>query len=327
MGNGFPATKALEVLTRDARVVVAGVFTADEGSGRLRTLCRDRGVPVEDASALKQPDAKLRLQSLAPDWLLSANSTLLLPAELLTVPACGALNLHPGRLPDYAGLHVHQWAIRNGEVSFAVTIHHMSASVDTGGIVAERAFEIGPHDTGLSLFTRCIQEGGALLAEVVGQIVEGEPLPDRKQDLARRRLYRHRDALDARVDWRWTARQVVDFARAGNYAPFTSPTYTAALDATPEYMPAPELLVAERVERIEAPGASSQTAGDTRAPGRILGLREGSPLVSCGDGEAVVLSRVRHAGRVFDAGDWQRYLSCLPVPGRLLGRVEPDAVS
>ena len=67
------------------------------------------------------------------------------------------------------------------------------------------------------------------MLSVIESIASGD-IPDRrKQDLSKRRLYRHKDALDPRIDWRWCGREIVNFVRAGNYAPLTSPSYTAAI--------------------------------------------------------------------------------------------------
>src|SRR5574341_1452310 len=99
----------------------------------------------------------------------------------------------------------------------------MEERIDTGAIVGVLRFPIRPDDTGLSLFSRCLATGAELFARIVNQILRGETLADVPQDLRRRRLYRHRDALDGRIDWSDTAEKIVDFVRAGNYEPFASP--------------------------------------------------------------------------------------------------------
>ena len=60
-------------------------------------------------------------------------------------------NLHPGPLPQYAGLNVPSWAIYNGEVTHGVSLHRMDSGIDTGPIAYQASVLIGPRDTGLSL--------------------------------------------------------------------------------------------------------------------------------------------------------------------------------
>ena len=52
-----------------------------------------------------------------------------------SAPTIGSFNLHPGPLPEYAGLNVPSWAIYEGEKrSHGVTVHWMDEGVDTGPI-------------------------------------------------------------------------------------------------------------------------------------------------------------------------------------------------
>ena len=162
--------------------------------------------------------------------MINAYGTVILPRSVLRLFPGRALNVHPGPLPEYGGLHMNQWALRNGETRFGATIHLMDERVDAGAIVRQAWFDIAPADTGLSLFLKTQQVATDLLREVLGDIMAGRPLRAVPQDLTRLRVYRHAEALDGRIDWCWPARQIVDFVRAGNYRPFASPTYTAYVE-------------------------------------------------------------------------------------------------
>ena len=65
-----------------------------------------------------------------------------------------SLNIHPGLLPDYAGLHVHQWAIREMQEYTGCTIHEMKNPIDYGDIYNIEKISISPKETGLSLYTK-----------------------------------------------------------------------------------------------------------------------------------------------------------------------------
>jgi len=224
---------------------------------------------VNEIERLRSPGELERLESEEYDWLFSVNSTLILSREVLDTARRGALNMHPGRLPDYAGLHTHQWAIRNDEKRFAATLHWMEAGVDTGPVAYVQEIEISPRDTGLSLFMKCLNAGTAVTVRAINEIARGQVPPRMPQDLSRRRLYRHRDALDGKIDWNAGSRSVHDFVRAANYGPFKSPTYV------------PETTIRGRVFFVQRTEVTDESGG---AAGGIIQILPDGILVSCGDG-------------------------------------------
>lgn len=304
VGDDYAASRLGGVILDSGEGEIAAVFTDTAHDGLLADFARRNGVEVHPSSSLREIAIGERLDALRANWLINVLSGVILPARVLDRFPRRALNLHTGPLPEYAGIHVHQWGIRNGETTFAVTVHHMEAGVDTGPIVAARSFAITPTDTGLSLFRKVVREGSGLFAEILEDILAGRELPAAPQDLGKRRYYRHRDALDGRVDWRWNARQVVDFVRAGNYWPFASPTYTAFLEPA----------VGEPVELLRAREAGP--AG--RGPGEVIALGDEGPRVACGEGSVVLTEAVRGKARLGPA-DWRAYLARLP-DGRFEGR-------
>jgi UDP-4-amino-4-deoxy-L-arabinose formyltransferase/UDP-glucuronic acid dehydrogenase (UDP-4-keto-hexauronic acid decarboxylating) len=226
------------------------------------------------------------------DWLLCFNSMTIVPAAVLARVTKGAVNFHPGRLPEYAGLFTHQWAIRNGESEAGVTLHFMEAGVDTGDVIAEVMLPIAPEETGFALFNRCIKTASEMIVAVVGDIVAGKVLPRRAQDQSKRRLYRRADAQDGTIDWTWSATKIANFARAGDYHPFTSPSYSAVW-MTPSGR---EVTVLTAVPEDGVP-----SVGAARLDGD-------SPLVGCGDGQSVRITRALYDGAVIAPEDWARFL-------------------
>lgn len=62
-------------------------------------------------------------------WLICMNSTAIISRTVLECFGGRAVNIHPGRLPDFAGLYTVQWAIRLGETATAATAHFMTETV------------------------------------------------------------------------------------------------------------------------------------------------------------------------------------------------------
>jgi methionyl-tRNA formyltransferase len=302
VGEGRPARALLDVMIKMPGASIDAVVVDEPAGDPLAEFAARHGIGVIEKRRLSAACSS----SAGPDaWLISANSTLIIPPAVLEVFDGRSLNLHPGLLPEYAGLHTHQWAIRNGEHEFGVTVHRIEPMVDAGAIVGQRRFPIRPEDTGLSLLGRCLAEGAELFSSIVARIIGGEALIDTPQDLSRRHLYRQRDATDDRIDWNESPRRVIDFIRAGNYAPFTSPTYVARLDR----------LAGFNIEVLRA--AAEETS--SLHPGTVVDVSPEGPLIACGDGGAVRLVKARDGRQAMSPEQWQEYISRLP--GRqLLGR-------
>jgi methionyl-tRNA formyltransferase len=293
VGDGFAAAKVANavVSTPDARLV-AMAATRPPADGRFRTA-RGEAVEVVAADLLRRAEGLAWARAVNADWLLCINTTLILPAALLDLYDGRALNSHPGPLPDYAGLHAHQWAIRHGRSEYGATVHRMAPRVDAGPILAASRFPIHADDTGLTLFRRALGAAADLLAGVVAKIAAGEALAETPQDLSRRRVWRHAEALDGRIPWASPARAVVDFVRAGNYEPFASPTYVAAFQAPSG-------------ASVEVLRAVVGRATD-RPPGALAALDEAGPHMACGDGLTVQLTRARDPLGLLDAAGWRRH--------------------
>ena len=87
------------------------------------------------------PDLAQRLAGLPFDWLLSIANLDMLPADLLDLPAKGAVNFHDGPLPRYAGLNAPVWAKLAGEAQHGITWHLIAGGVDKGDILLQRMFD------------------------------------------------------------------------------------------------------------------------------------------------------------------------------------------
>jgi methionyl-tRNA formyltransferase len=205
---------------------VASVFTGTGGRGYTASLikrARSLGIPTRDAVEVRDPTTADFLQANRVDLLLNVHSLHIIDSAVLDAPRLGAYNLHPGPLPDRAGLHVPSWAVYEGADRHGVTLHRMTREVDAGTIAFADHFDIGPTDTGLSVMTQCIRRGIRLIGRMLELAERGEAIPAHAQDSARRRWFEAGPPQNGRLDWHCPARRIVDFVRACDYRPFPSP--------------------------------------------------------------------------------------------------------
>ena len=233
------------------------------------------------------------------DLLLNIHSLFVIHRDVVAAPTIGSFNLHPGPLPEYAGLNAPSWAIYNGEMTHAVTLHWMEPEIDTGAIAYAEEFPITDGETGFSLSLQCIRRALPLVRSLLDQ-AERDPggIPFLQQDLSRRRYFGRNPPQDGRIEWGRPAQEVGRFVRASDFAPFPSPwghplaktngnsvgIARAASTAMPTSEPPGTVAVGEgeglvvatgdewiRVLRLELNGGKYVSAESVLAPGTVLG--------------------------------------------------------
>ena len=209
------------MLARSAHELVALLTT--EGSPAC-SLAAKLGLKSLPARRVREPDFADALARYSPQLLLNVQSLYIVPAAVLRVPSVGAYNLHPGLLPECAGLNAPSWALYHGWEKHGVTLHRMEAGIDTGAVVFQEEFPVEPNDTGLSLALRCAQKGVDLIRKLLDTVArEPMALPQAPQDPTRRRYFGREVPQGGRIDWTAPARRIHDFVRACDYQPFASP--------------------------------------------------------------------------------------------------------
>jgi methionyl-tRNA formyltransferase len=225
VGEEGAGLRTLQLLAKGGHRVVAA-FSDSEGDGAVASveaLAGSLAIPLHPASAVREPATADWLRERDVHLLLNVHSLHIVDPSLLDVPTLGAYNLHPGPLPECAGLNAPSWALYEGSQRHGVTLHRMVADIDAGTIAFSDAFDVGAGDTGLSVMTQCIQRGLGLIERLLALAASGEPIPARAQDLDKRRWFDAGPPDGGRLDWDRPSRQVVDFVRACDYRPFASP--------------------------------------------------------------------------------------------------------
>ncbi|MCB9755006.1 MAG: hypothetical protein H6713_34140 [Myxococcales bacterium] len=111
------------------------------------------------------------LADYQPELLVLGGTRILRPAIFELAPA-GALNAHPGLLPEVRGSASVAWAIALDE-PVGCTCHFIEAGVDTGPIVGRRALPVRRGDTYEQLCYRATALSAALMREALEDFVAG----------------------------------------------------------------------------------------------------------------------------------------------------------
>jgi methionyl-tRNA formyltransferase len=233
-------------------------------------------------------------------WLISMNSPAIIRRTVLERFDGHAVNIHPGRLPDFAGLYAIQWAIRLGESETAATAHFMTETLDAGDVIYADPVPIGPQDTGLSVWLRCVRAQVGILKRLLTEIAAGRELPRVSQDLSQLRYFKAADALGDQLPTHLDAIQAERWVRAGNYHPLSSPTYHPTL-----VIPSPGLTL-----WLDEVAVADRGAALDLAPGEARVL-DGDLIVGCAAGSALLLKRARVVASAELSPEWSRAVNNL----------------
>ncbi len=273
------ALASLEALVASGMVPVAVLTQPDRPAGRGKQLTASpvkqfamaEGIPVLQPSTLKDKVIVEALAALEPDIMIVAAYGLLLPQDVLDIPARGCLNVHASILPRWRGASPIQAAILSGDKTSGISLMAMTAGLDTGGVYVSEATDIGAEETAGEMHDRLAVLGGNLLANKLAAILANE-LQAVEQDESQASYAGKIASDDAAMNWRLSADELCREVRAYNPAPG-----------------AWFMIGDERVKcwRASCVGASNETAGTV-----VSADRDGI-VVACNSGALAMLELQR----------------------------------
>lgn len=110
---------------------------------------------------------------LQPDLLLSGFFNQRLAPDVFSVPDYGAVNIHPGALPEFKGVDPVFRTMEQGQEKLTVTLHRVVETLDTGPILAKHHLEGSQGDSLMYLTARLFWKGADLLIDNLSTIIEG----------------------------------------------------------------------------------------------------------------------------------------------------------
>ena len=239
----------------------------------LEFLAEQKAIPIHLCATPKSEEHRTWLTGHAPDLLLCAGYSRMLPKRLLSIPRLGGLNCHGGKVPEYRGASVIPWQLLNGETIGGAFLLKMTPGIDDGPVVSSRTLPIASDDTATTLTQRVNQAFAELVPVAIKQIQAEQTVVGIPQVWSpnRTRLWTPRIPEDGQVDWLHSrAEQVVNKVRA-----LTGP-----------YPGAWTLVNGERWVLHKARIHPERILG---VPGRYVGLKQGVPTFIARDRAVAIL--------------------------------------
>lgn len=273
-GDGPWAHKALDLILEKGFDVVKVVVRNDKKDQVLLDIAKSHGIDagwhpninsVEFLSTLKSQNIVIAV-SMSFNQIVRKNTLDFFPL--------GFINCHAGKLPNYRGRNILNWALINDEKEIGVTCHYIDEGIDTGDIILQKTFPVVDSDDYRSVLKKAIDLCPEVLLESMEMIRNGTAL--RQPQPAEGTYFVQRKIGDEFIDWSWSARRVFNFTRAiANPGP---QAYTWL-----EYSGEHTLVRINKTAMIQGAVDYICTAG------AVVGIRDGKPVVKCGDNTLILL--------------------------------------
>jgi len=272
----------------------------------VKEAALELGLPVREVPDVRDPAFEAWLRSLQADLLVLV-AFVVLPDSILATTRLGAINLHGSLLPRWRGAAPVQRSLEAGGDAVGWSIFRLDSGVDTGGILLQRAMQVGPDETSGEVLARMGEEGGPALAEAI-EMLSQEPVPTgTRQDPALASRAPKLAPEQGRLDWTLPARRLHDKIRAFHPAPGCW-TELVESSGAPARLKIWRTRLSPLVEALETCGDSDSRARHVSTTGEAVGSLVALPgnrvAVVCGDG-LLELVEVQAEGKPRRSGsDW-----------------------
>ncbi len=122
---------------------------------------------------------KEKIDSFGVGLIVLAGCLIRIPEELIEAYPNQIINIHPALIPSFCGkgfygLKVHEAALARGVKVSGATVHFVTAGLDAGPIILQKAVEVEEGDTPESLQLRIMQQAEwKILPEAIHLIADG----------------------------------------------------------------------------------------------------------------------------------------------------------
>ena len=152
-------------------------------------------VEVRFVKSVNDPEIIEDAKNTRPDLLVSFSATHRFSDEFLALFGDAAINVHYGKLPNFAGLSPYFWHLLKKERTFGVTLHSIHSKVDSGDIVEQNTAEITTNICLSLMLDMAIQVSPMLINFFRGSTSLADA---RRQDQSQRSYFGHPSKKDVR---------------------------------------------------------------------------------------------------------------------------------
>lgn len=274
LGTKTTCLRLIEALTAHATTPVSVIVTlndeTDTRSEMAGIVAAGERLGIRTVVAESPADAYRVLLEAAPAVVFVAGWYRIIPPTVLDAVPHGFVGVHYSKLPAYRGSAPVVWAIINGETEVGFSIFRMTPGMDEGPVAAQGAIPVSESDYVADVLEALDAASLNALVAVADGIATGTAVWW-EQPLDGLSFGGARNPGDGWLDWSLPAVEVARHVRA------QSKPYPGAHTVLGDTM--------VKVWRARHDAGVSYHG----APGQVVRMWDGSPVVACGGGTGLVL--------------------------------------
>ncbi|WP_046158948.1 methionyl-tRNA formyltransferase [Chromobacterium vaccinii] len=219
------AAAALRALIGAGHEIALVLTQPDRPAGRgmklkpspVKEVALAHGLRVEQPEKLRgNLEAQQMLRDVGAEVMVVAAYGLILPQDVLEIPARGCLNIHASLLPRWRGAAPIQRAILAGDAETGITVMQMDVGLDTGDMLSIHPLAIAADETAATLHDKLAACGAQAIVETLGRLDAIQPQKQPEDGVT---YAQKLSKSEAEVDWTLPAEDVARAIRAYNPAP------------------------------------------------------------------------------------------------------------
>lgn len=172
-GDGAWAARTLTQVLEKEFTVVGLVLRNKPTDDSLSLIALENSIKVFQPGNVNSNEFIEQISLLGPDLNLSVSYDQILRKPILNSAKMGFINVHAGKLPEYRGRNVLNWAIINGEHEIGVTVHFVDEGIDTGDIIVQHTLPIYWADTYADVLDRSVEAIPQSVMEALDHLTDG----------------------------------------------------------------------------------------------------------------------------------------------------------
>ena len=215
-GDGPWSHEALKLIESDSSFELSFIcIRNDPGDEHLKKIALENNIPLFQHKNVNSEEFIKNLKATKSDLFVSLAFNQIFKSQIIEMPELGVINCHAGKLPEYRGRNILNWALINDEKEFGITVHYIVEGIDTGDIILQKCFQINDSDTYKTLLKVAYKQCGPIVLEALQRIRDNNVTRTKQKDIPIEGFYCvGRKEGDEIIDWNQTSREIFNFIRA-----------------------------------------------------------------------------------------------------------------
>jgi methionyl-tRNA formyltransferase len=251
----------------------------------VKQVALQHNIPVAQPISLrlngKYPEqaeeARSRITSAQADVMVVAAYGLILPADVLSLPKHGCINIHASLLPRWRGAAPIHRAIEAGDAQTGITLMQMDTGLDTGDMLVVESMPILPTHTTAILHDELAHMGARMVVNYLQRLKAGQAPKPVLQPTDGITYAEKISKAESKIDWHQSAEVLARKIRALN--------------------PAPACVSEWQQHPLKIWAAQASQTTHTSEVGTILAIDKSGVHVACGQGILCITEMQKAGGK------------------------------